>query len=240
MKLGMFLTVAALAAVAAGALSTHAVAQEPTGILQICKAGLDQRTVGQNFTFGVGGQSYTVRAGTAQNPICTPPIELPVGTASVTEAPATGFTLVECHTLPAGRLMSFSAATRTAVVQIVTGGIATQTILICSNSGPLAAQLQSFTATRAGKAVTLRWRTASEVDMLGFNVYRQVAGKRVRLNRHLIPSAGLLSSALSGHSYAYRVAASTRAFAKARYWLQGVERDGSSAWYGPVVARQAT
>src|SRR5262245_54804331 len=48
---------------------------------------------------------------------------------------------------------------------------------------PLAVTLTSFRAARSHKGVVLRWRTGTEADTLGFNVYRQLGSRRVRVNR---------------------------------------------------------
>ena len=94
---------------------------------------------------------------------------------------------------------------------------------------PLAVTVSSFSAHRAGRGVLVRWRTASEAETLGFNVFRQVHGKRVRLNRHLLPARG----SISGGSYSYvdRRAPTRGAL---RYWLQVVDADGSRTWQGPI------
>jgi subtilisin-like proprotein convertase family protein len=85
----------------------------------------------------------------------------------------------------------------------------------------------SATSTRAG--VVVRWRTGSEVETLGFNVYRQVRGTRVKLNRRLIPAR----NSVSGARYSYRDRRAPRA-RSLRYWLQIVDLDGSRAWRGPI------
>ena len=93
-----------------------------------------------------------------------------------------------------------------------------------------AARFGSFTATRAVAGVRLRWTTRSEVDLLGFNVYREQAGKRVRLNRMPIRARG----ATSGSSYSHMARGGARAHV--RYWVQAVTLDGSRTWLGPVRA----
>jgi hypothetical protein len=53
--------------------------------------------------------------------------------------------------------------------------------------------LLSFAARKVKskpRNVTITWKTASEPDTLGFNVYREVKAKRTRVNRGLIPSRG--------------------------------------------------
>ncbi|RPI54593.1 MAG: DUF2341 domain-containing protein, partial [Chloroflexi bacterium] len=55
---------------------------------------------------------------------------------------------------------------------------------------PTAVTLLSFTARPVGPAILLEWETATEIDNLGFNLYRSdgPAGLYVRLNETLIPS----------------------------------------------------
>ncbi len=71
-----------------------------------------------------------------------------------------------------------------------------------NNVGPTAVQLVPFTATAMGAEVTLDWQTASEMDVLGFNVYRAAvaAGPYTRINAALIPAQG---DAMVGASYRF-------------------------------------
>src|SRR5262245_27629673 len=96
----------------------------------------------------------------------------------------------------------------------------------------LAVTLSSFRAVRSHRGVVLRWRTGTEVDELGFNVYRLKGGKRVRLNRRLLPALG--SVAGSSYSFLDRRAPRHRAV---RYWLQDVDTHGVRSWHGPVRVR---
>jgi hypothetical protein len=106
---------------------------------------------------------------------------------------------------------------------------------------PLAVAAHSFRAVRSGKAVTLRWRTASEADTLGFVVYRKNAqGKLVRLSKRMIPAASLSGSSAS-HAYSFRARlASRRLAASSRFVLAEVHLDGSRTLYGPVRASAAS
>jgi len=90
-----------------------------------------------------------------------------------------------------------------------------------------AVALRAFTATRAGKSTLLRWRTASERGTLGFDVFREQSGRRVKVNRRLIKAAG---RGASGASYAFRDARAAR-----RYWLREVTDDGSRVWLGTAT-----
>jgi 3D (Asp-Asp-Asp) domain-containing protein len=93
---------------------------------------------------------------------------------------------------------------------------------------PTAVRMRSVSAVRTKRGVSVRWRTASSVDTLGFNVYRQRGGQRVRLNRNLIPAA----STVTGHRYSFL---DRRPLRSSRYWIQAVGTDGSRSWYGPAL-----
>jgi hypothetical protein len=75
----------------------------------------------------------------------------------------------------------------------------------------------------------LRWRTGTEADTLGFNVYRQTGARRVLVNRRLIPAQGGVAG--SAYSYRDRSAPQHRVL---RYWLQDVAIDGTRTWHASV------
>jgi hypothetical protein len=104
----------------------------------------------------------------------------------------------------------------------------------------LAVQAHSFKAVHSGKVVTLRWRTASESDTLGFRVYRKNAnGKLVRVSKRIIPAASLSGSSAS-HAYSFRARLASRKLAvQSRFVLAEVHVDGSRTLYGPVRASAA-
>lgn len=95
--------------------------------------------------------------------------------------------------------------------------------------GPTAVQMRSFTATPAARGILLRWRTGSEVELVGFNVFRQkgVQARKVKLNRSLVRAKG----GVAGAKYSWLDRSAKRG---GRYWLQAVNADGSRSWYGGV------
>src|SRR5205085_9655405 len=102
---------------------------------------------------------------------------------------------------------------------------------------PTEARLSSFTATDADAGrVRLAWQTGFETDNLGFNVYREQAGRRTRLNGQLIAGSALLAGPgvrlRSGHSYSWSDA--LPADKETRYWLEEISLDGLRTWHGPV------
>jgi mannan endo-1,4-beta-mannosidase len=90
--------------------------------------------------------------------------------------------------------------------------------------GTTAVRIHSFFARREGRMTQLRWRTASETGILGFNVYRDHLARRVRLNRTLIPAGE------GDHIYSWRDRRPPRGIGTLTYRLQAVNRDGTRSW----------
>ncbi|HEY6337463.1 MAG TPA: C25 family cysteine peptidase [Candidatus Sulfotelmatobacter sp.] len=111
-------------------------------------------------------------------------------------------------------------------------------------------QLQSFAARVStdkdgSNRVLLMWKTGGEANNLGFNVYREVDGNRVRLNPSLIAGSALwMSGALpkhAGKTYNW-IDPSSQADANgagAAYWLEDVDVNGTRTMHGPVLAEDA-
>lgn len=96
-------------------------------------------------------------------------------------------------------------------------------------SNPTAVTLSSFVGRATAKGVVLRWRTAQEVGLLGFEIYRD----GVKVNRKLVVARG------SGAGAAYRlVDHRARAGVTHAYRLQAVRVGGSRVWLGTVAARR--
>ncbi|MFN2467935.1 MAG: hypothetical protein ABR521_07400 [Gaiellaceae bacterium] len=99
--------------------------------------------------------------------------------------------------------------------------------------GPTAVRLASFTASRGARGAVLRWLTVAESDLLGFNVYRQVGARRVKVNRLIIPA---VFGGSAGHSYRWVDRQAPRT-GTARYWLESVALSGARSMKGPIAAR---
>lgn len=120
-------------------------------------------------------------------------------------------------------------------VQIVTGGAGhnNHTYDFGFYENPTAVELISLTAAWDGDQVLVAWGTATEVDTVGFNIWRSTSpdGGYVQVNDALIPAASLGN--VWGGSYTYTdsdvVLGTTYT-----YKLEELEIGGRRNWYGPV------
>jgi len=97
---------------------------------------------------------------------------------------------------------------------------------------PTAVRVLRFSVKRSPHGVKVSWKTAFEVDTLGYNVVRSGGLKSRRLNRSLLPAKGRSAayafedrSARRGKSYTYR--------------LQSVDLDGTRTWLGAATVPKA-
>lgn len=101
--------------------------------------------------------------------------------------------------------------------------------------GTTSVRLASFTATPLSGAIRIDWETVTEIDNLGFHLYRAAAptAKPVRLNAALIPSKAPGSPV--GASYTWPDRAVRRGVTY-YYWLEDVDIHGFTTLHGPVKA----
>jgi uncharacterized repeat protein (TIGR01451 family) len=118
----------------------------------------------------------------------------------------------------------------------------TQTEII---TAPTRITLQSFSAhsgidKNGASRVILTWKTGGEAHNLGFNVYREQNGNRLRMNPSLIAGSALLMSGAqpkhAGRSYAWIDAGAS--VAGDAYWLEDVDVNGTRTTHGPVSVAQ--
>ncbi|HUN88098.1 MAG TPA: C25 family cysteine peptidase [Terriglobales bacterium] len=107
---------------------------------------------------------------------------------------------------------------------------------------PTEIKLVSFEASAVGGEVVLQWRTSEEARNLGFNVYREVNGQRVKLNPSLIAgSAVRMRSYLPQHTASAYTWIDNAPVAGASYWLEDVTLAGTRTEHGPAqIAASAT
>jgi hypothetical protein len=100
-------------------------------------------------------------------------------------------------------------------------------------SGPLAVNLASFTATRSDDHNLIAWETASELHNLGFNLWRGTSASApdMKLNEHVIPSQA--PGGTEGVAYSYDDFGITSGVTY-YYWLEDVDLNGTVTRHGPV------
>lgn len=110
------------------------------------------------------------------------------------------------------------------------GSPAAQGLAVTSSAS--AVDLQQFTADAAPAGVTLAWRTGSEWENLGFNLYRAAApdASPTRLNAGLVGQMG----GQRGQSYHY-VDHGIQAGQTYYYWLEDLEFGGGAVRRGPLA-----
>lgn len=93
---------------------------------------------------------------------------------------------------------------------------------------PLAANLVSFQARAVEKGVRVKWETGSELDVLGFNVWRKAGtGAWQKVNAKVIDAKNV--GTVSGAAYAY-LDKSAKAGTAYRYKLEILNVSGESEW----------
>jgi len=96
----------------------------------------------------------------------------------------------------------------------------------CKN--PTVVQMSSFEAQPSNKSVTLKWKTESEIDNAGFNIWRAEGFKKI--TPAIIPAQG---SATEGSEYDYL---DLDVFNRKPYFylLEDIDTNGLSTFHGPV------
>jgi len=97
-------------------------------------------------------------------------------------------------------------------------------------AAPTAVGVRSTSAVRTERGVLVRWRTAGEVGVLGYRVYRQRGSARVPVGALVAARA-----TLRGRGYAFLDRRAPQG--GLRYWLRIVRLDGSGAWVGLGISR---
>jgi subtilisin-like proprotein convertase family protein len=100
---------------------------------------------------------------------------------------------------------------------------------------PTAVGVERLASQAGNRGVTVRWQTASEATILGFNVYRSTTGGAAhRLNSQLI--AARHAGVGNGASYAF-ADRTVRPGVAYTYRLQVVDRTGTRQWFGSTSIR---
>jgi uncharacterized repeat protein (TIGR01451 family) len=144
----------------------------------------------------------------------------------------------------ANTFSSVTLASNTATVSATTGdpnATNNSSTAISTIASPTAVQLSSFRAmTRAAGGILLEWHTREEIRNLGFNVYREDAQGRHRLNPSIIAgSALLIRGGRPQHAAKTYQWLDPDGSAQSSYSLEDVDLNGTRSSHGPVHADAA-
>ncbi len=98
---------------------------------------------------------------------------------------------------------------------------------------PLAATLNSFSAEAQGDHIAVNWETVSELDNIGFNLYRSESATGALNLLAFVPSQGPGSS--QGFAYSYDDL-DVQVGQTYWYWLEDISVSGVATQHGPVSA----
>ena len=102
-------------------------------------------------------------------------------------------------------------------------------------SQPTAVKTDAFSATQTSNGILLSWNTSGEMHNLGFDVYREIAGQKVKINPSLIAGSALLMRQAQEQHGARTYGWMDRAPASGGlYWLEDVDLNGTRTMHGPV------
>jgi hypothetical protein len=92
------------------------------------------------------------------------------------------------------------------------------------------------------RVVQLKWRTSYEVDHLGFHVYREQNGARLRVTPALVAGSALKAGAktvlTAGQGYSWWDVLPAGGGPLA-YWLEEIDLHGQRTWHGPIAVESA-
>jgi hypothetical protein len=101
---------------------------------------------------------------------------------------------------------------------------------------PTAVDLLYFEGSGAKNAVILKWATASELDTIGFNLYRRgrLDGTMRPINAYLVQAQ--VPGAVEGASYIFKVD-NLKACKFYYFWLEDVDMYGNTTLHGPIYVK---
>ncbi|MGD0199389.1 MAG: C25 family cysteine peptidase [Bryobacteraceae bacterium] len=102
---------------------------------------------------------------------------------------------------------------------------------------PTLVKEHSLTATAHPEGTLIEFSTSYEVSSLGFNLYREQNGQRVKLNESLLAGSALFAGPATpltaGRSHSWWDDQTTGGAAS--YWVEEVDLSGERTWFGPAV-----
>jgi hypothetical protein len=100
-----------------------------------------------------------------------------------------------------------------------------------------AVTVSSLAARTDGKGVLISWKTGHEVNNLGFHVYREESGHRIRLTREPLAGGALTvgnTHVDAGHSYSFTDTGARGMGHGSRYYVEDIDLNRTRTLHGPV------
>jgi len=113
------------------------------------------------------------------------------------------------------------------------GGTACDVGAYEAQTPPLAVTLASFDAQAMMDRILLSWQTVSEIDNVGFNLYRSASPAGPDALLALVPSQAPGSTQGAAYSYEDTEVSAGQTW---YYWLEDVDLNGATSLHGPVSA----
>jgi hypothetical protein len=143
---------------------------------------------------------------------------------------------------------SYTVAMNDSAARMGTITIAGQTFTVNQAGNPSAVKLISFSAASYNGGVLVQWQTGMEVDNLGFRVYREQSGQRVRITPDIVAGSALIAGPrtvmTAGNSYSWWDGSigdcGPSGCSDAVYWLEDIDLDGKTTVHGPIAPTRLT
>jgi hypothetical protein len=167
----------------------------------------------------------------------------PVSGKTVTLAQGSGHSTISAASGPSSSsgVVTFTVKDTTSELVTYTATDSTDSTAITPtaqvNFNLTAVRALSFSVTSLENGNLVRFETARDVNNLGFNIYREQRGERVKLNPSLLAGSALLGGPgriLTGGTRTW-LDASAPAGEPAKYWVEEVDLSGARTWYGPAT-----
>ncbi len=108
-------------------------------------------------------------------------------------------------------------------------------------SQPTAVRLEAMQASRYDNGALIEWQTGFEADNLGFNVYREISGRRELVNTELLAGSALVTgraALLAGRRYALWDGGGNQD-SEISYYIEDIDLNGKTTLHGPVKPQRA-
>src|SRR5213593_1624224 len=139
------------------------------------------------------------------------------------------------------RLISLIAATALFCGAIVPGHLtvaqsSSKSVSAGKQSAPALERVAQMKASAGDRGVFIEWRTGFEIDIIGFNVYREQNGHREMLNPGIIAGSALIAgqgtAADAGGSYSWFDSAGT---IDCRYYIEDIDISSHSTIHPAII-----